>query len=1059
MIDRIISSAIANRWLVMVAMAAFAVFGYFQYERLPIDAVPDITNVQVQINTQAPGYSPLETEQRVTFLVETAMAGLPKLENTRSISAYGLSQVTVVFQDGTDIYFARQMVNERLQEVKGELPAGVTPEMGPVSTGLGEIYLYSVVAEHDARKPDGSAYTPTDLRSIQDWIIRPQLRQVAGVSEVNSIGGNAKAYQVAPDPALLLSYGVTLTDLVKALEANNVNVGAGYIETNGEQKLVRVPGQIVDTDALRRAVIATRNSIPVTVADVAEVGIGKELRSGAATRDGQETVLGTALMLIGENSRIVSQRVADRMTEINKSLPPGVKAEPVYDRTVLVNKTIATVQKNLLEGAILVIAVLFAFLGNLRAALLTALVIPLSLFATFTGMVSSHVSGNLMSLGALDFGLIVDGALIIVENCIMRLAHAQQERGRLLNQSERFEVVYNATREVFKPSLVSVIVIILVNLPIFALTGVEGKMFRPMAFAVIAALVGAFIFSITFIPAACALLLSGKIQEKDNFIVRGAKHVYEPMLRAVLKLRWSVAGVAAAFIVVCGWLASTMGAEFIPNLDEGDVAMEAVRPPGTGVEQGVQMQLKLDQALKKVPEVKTVFARNGTAEVATDVMPPARSDVYVMLKPSEEWPDPKKPKTQILEELQAAAETVPGTLYGFSQPIQLRFNELISGVRSDVAIKIFGDDLPTLLKLAAEVQRVVSATTGSADVKTEQLSGLPLLSVQPRRVDLARYGLSVSDVQDAVSAAIGGKETGLIYEGDARYPLEVRLPEALRVDPEALTRLPLARPNGSYVPLMEVADITATEGPNQISRDNGKRRIVVSANVRGRDLAGFVAEVRGKLESEIKTPPGYYLQYGGTFEQLSSAAKRLQTVVPISLLLIFGLLFMTFGSVKDALLVFSGVPLALTGGILALLLRGIPLSITAGVGFITLSGVAVLSGVVMVSAIRDLRRDGASVEDAIVLGSLLRLRPILMIGLVASLGFLPMALNTSTGAEVQRPLATVVIGGIISATVLSLLVLPALYRLSSSDSDLASAGHAPKPDASPSRHRIAENPT
>jgi len=1032
MIDRIIKFAIDSRWLVMAAVLAFSVFGYFQYARLPIDAVPDITNVQVQINTQAPGYSPLETEQRVTFLVETAMAGLPKLENTRSISAYGLSQVTVVFQDGTDIYFARQWVNERLQEVKSQLPPGVTPQMGPVSTGLGEIYMYSVVADPRARKPDGAAYTPTDLRSIQDWIIRPQLRQVAGVSEVNSIGGNAKQYQVAPDPARLLAYGVTLRDLIGALEANNLNVGAGYIETNGEQKLVRVPGQIADTDALRQAVIATRNTIPVTVADVAEVGFGKELRSGAATRDGEETVLGTALMLIGENSRIVSKRVAERLAEINKTLPAGVKADPVYDRTVLVNQTIATVRKNLLEGAILVIAVLFAFLGNLRAALLTALVIPLSLFATFTGMVSGKVSGNLMSLGALDFGLIVDGALIIVENCILRLAHAQQEHGRLLDRSERFKVIYDATREVFKPSLVSVIVIILVNLPIFALTGVEGKMFRPMAFAVIAALVGAFIFSITFVPAACAVLLSGKVQEKDNFIVRGAKHVYEPMLRAVLKLRWPVASLAVVFVVVCGWLATTLGAEFIPNLDEGDVAMEAVRPPGTGVEQGVQMQLSLDRALKQVPEVKTVFARNGTAEVATDVMPPARSDVYVMLKPQKEWPDPKKPKVLLLEELQKAAETVPGTVYGFSQPIQLRFNELISGVRSDVAIKVFGDDLNTLLKVAGEVQRVVGTTSGAADVKTEQLSGLPILSVQPRRIDLARYGLTVADVQDAVSAAIGGKETGLIYEGDARYPLEVRLPESMRVDPDALSRLPIARPNGNYVPLAEVADLSSSEGPNQISRDNGKRRVVVSANVRGRDLAGFVTEVQSKLEGQVKMPPGYFIRYGGTFEQLASAARRLQTVVPVSLLLIFGLLFMTFGSVKDALLVFSSVPLALTGGILALLVRGIPLSITAGVGFITLSGVAVLSGVVMVSAIRDLLQKGVPLEDAIIQGSMLRLRPILMIGLVASLGFLPMALNTSTGAEVQRPLATVVIGGIISATVLSLLVLPALYRLATS---------------------------
>jgi heavy metal efflux system protein len=725
----------------------------------------------------------------------------------------------------------------------------------------------------------------------------------------------------------------------------------------------------------------------------------------------------------------VSLRVADRLTQINKTLPPGVKAEAVYDRTILVNKTIATVRKNLFEGALLVIVVLFAFLGNLRAALLTALVIPLSLFATFTGMVQSKVSGNLMSLGALDFGLIVDGALIIVENCLLRLGQAQHARGRLLERGERLEVIYNGTREVFKPSLVSVAVIVLVNLPIFALTGVEGKMFHPMAFAVIAALIGALVFSLTFVPAACALLLTGKVREKDNFIVAGAKRLYAPLLRGILGARWAVTGGAVVLVLVCGWLASRMGAEFIPNLDEGDVAMEAIRPPGAGVEQGVQMQLKLNEALKELPEVKTVFARSGTAEVATDVMPPARSDVYVMLKPHKDWPDPNKSKTQLLEELEASAQTVPGTVYGFTQPIQLRFNELISGVRSDVAVKVFGDDLDVLLKLAGHAQRVIQGVPGAADVKTEQVSGLPLLTVQPRRVELARYGVTVADLQDAVSAAIGGRETGLIYEGDARYPLEVRLPERMRVDPQALARLPIARTNGDYVPLLEVADISSVEGPNQISRDNGKRRIVVAANVRGRDLASFVAEARSNIEREVKLPPGYFIQYGGTFEQLASATERLRTVVPLSLLLIFGLLFVTFGSVKDALLVFSGVPLALTGGVLALLLTGIPLSITAGVGFITLSGVAVLTGVIMVSAFRDLLQQGKTLEQAIIEGALLRLRPILMIGLVASLGFLPMAFNTGTGAEVQRPLATVVIGGILSATVLSLVVLPALYRL------------------------------
>jgi cobalt-zinc-cadmium resistance protein CzcA len=1028
-IARIIDLSIRQRWIVMILVAAFAGFGVYQYQKLAIDAVPDITNVQVQINTQAPGYSPLEVEQRVTFLVETAMSGLPHLERSRSVSAYGLSQVTVVFEEGTDIYFARQLVNERLQEVKSQLPSGVEPEMGPVSTGLGEIYLYTVTASRDARKADGTAYTPTDLRSVQDWIIRPQLRQVPGVSEVNSIGGFAKQYQVAPDPARLLSFGVTLSDLVNALSANNLNVGAGYIERNGEQYLVRVPGQLADEDGIRRAVVSTHDNIPITVGDLAEVTIGKELRTGAATQDGHETVLGTAMMLIGENSRVVSERVAARLIEINKRLPPGIVATPVYDRTILVNKTIATVQKNLIEGAVLVIAVLFLFLGNLRAALLTAAVIPLALLATFTGMVQGGVSGNLMSLGALDFGLIVDGALIIVENCILRLAQAQHEHGRLLERGERFEVVFNATREVFRPSLVSVIVIVLVNLPIFALSGVEGKMFYPMAFAVVAALVGALIFSITFVPAACALLLSGKVQEKDNIAVAFAKRIYGPLLTNVLRFRGTVVAAAIVLVLVCGFLASRMGAEFIPSLDEGDIAIETNRPVSTGIEQAVAMQLQLNRALLKLPEVETVFARNGTAEVATDLMPPGRADTYVMLKPRDKWRDPNKPKAQLISEIEDALKPVPGTTFGFTQPIQLRFNELISGVRSDVAVKIFGDDLDELVRLAAEAQKIVSRIPGAADVKTEQAAGLPLLTVEPRRTQLARYGLTVANIQDVVSAALGGKETGLIYEGDARYPLEVRLPEQLRTDPETLKRLPLTRPGGAYVPLAEVADVRFSEGPNQVSRDNGKRFIVVMANVRGRDLAGFVTEARSKLSSDLKLPPAYYVEYGGTFEQLASASARLSVLVPLSLLLILGLLIVTFGSFKDALLVFSGVPLALTGGILALLIRGIPLSITAGVGFITLCGVSVLTGVVMVSYIRDLIRDGVALEDAIFQGALTRLRPILMIGLVASLGFLPMALNTGTGAEVQRPLATVVIGGIISATLLSLFVLPALYRM------------------------------
>ena len=1029
MIDAIIRLSIERRWVVLSVIAAVAALGVFNYQRLPIDAVPDITNVQVQINTVAPGYSPLEVEQRITFTVETAMAGMPKLDYTRSSSRYGLSQVTVVFADGTDIYFARQRISERLQEVKNQLPPDIEPEMGPISTGLGEIFLYTIAAETGAKQPDGTPYDSMALRTIQDWIIRPQLRQVPGVAEVNSTGGYVKQFHVLPNPAKLLAFGLTFSSVIEALERNNANVGAGYLERNGEQFLIRAPGQVTGINDLERVIVAHRNGVPVTVKDVADVGIGKELRTGAATRDGQETVQGMAVMLVGENSRTVSRRVAAKLAEVNRSLPPGVTAEAVYDRTYLVDKTIATVQKNLLEGAALVLVVLLAFLGNLRAALVTALVIPLSMLFLITGMVESQVSANLMSLGALDFGLIVDGAVIIVENCILRLSERQHRLGRLLETDERLHVVFVATREVFTPSLVSVVLVVLVNLPIFALTGVEGKMFRPMAFTVVTALAGALVLSLTFVPAALALVLRGRIAEQDNPLVAAAKRLYVPALRVALTHRLPVVMAAVVLVLASMWLTTRMGAEFVPSLDEGDVAVEVIRTPGTGMEQSIAMQGALEKAMLKVPEVKTMFARLGTSEVATDPAPPGRGDAYIMLKPREAWPDPGKSSAQLLDELEAAANQMPGSILEFSQPIQLRFNELISGVRSDFAVKVFGDDLDTLLTLGNQVSALVSRTTGAAEVKVEQVGGLPMLLIQANRPALYRYGLNVADVQDVIAVALGGKEAGQVFEGDRRFDLVVRLPEALRTNLTAIERLPVPLPDGGYVPLAEVATLSFAPGPNQVSRENGKRRVVVTANVRGRDLASFVAEVQARIGAQFKPPPGYWVSYGGTFEQLESATKRLRLLVPLTLLMIFGLLLLTFGSAKDALLVFSGVPLALTGGVAALWLRGIPLSISAGVGFITLSGVAVLTGVVMVSAFRDLREQGVSLEDAITQGALLRLRPILMIALVASLGFLPMALNTGTGAEVQRPLATVVIGGILSATLLSLLVLPALYRL------------------------------
>ncbi|HKQ81599.1 MAG TPA: CusA/CzcA family heavy metal efflux RND transporter [Steroidobacteraceae bacterium] len=1028
MIDTLLRLSLARRWIVLFLVLAAAIAGLWSYQRLPIDAVPDITNVQVQINTEAAGYSPLEVEQRITYLVEIATAGLPHLEYTRSLSRYGLSQVTAVFEDGTDIYFARNLISERLQQAKAQLPSGIEPEMGPIATGLGEIFLYTVHAEPTARQRNGQPYDATALRALQDWVIRPQLRQVAGVTEVNTIGGYERQYHVTPDPARLLAHGLTFEDIVTALKQNNANVGAGYIERNGEQYLIRSPGQVADIPAIEQIIVAHRG-VPVTIRDVADVVYGKQLRTGAATRDGAETVLGTAVMLIGENSRRVSKAVANKLAEINRTLPDGIAAEPVYDRTVLVEKTISTVQTNLLEGAILVVAVLLLMLGNVRAALLTAMVIPLSMLLLMTGMVATQVSANLMSLGALDFGLIVDGAVIIVENCILRLAQQQHRLDRLLSLEERLQTVFAATREVFKPSLVSVLVVILVNVPILALTGIEGKMFRPMALTVIIALIAALVLSLTFVPAAVALFLRGKIEEKENVIVRGARTAYAPILDAALRFRGFVLAGALVFVVLCGWLGSRLGSEFTPNLDEGDLAVQALRIPGTSLSQSLEMQFQLERALENLPEVKTYFSRVGTAEVATDPMPPNISDGYVMLKDRREWPDPKKSKADLAREIEAKLEAVPGNAFEISQPIQLRFNELISGVRSDLGIKVYGDDLDQLLRSGNAIARIMSSVAGAEGVKVEQVAGLPMLSVEPDRRALYRYGLDVAAVQNVLTAATGGEAAGQIFEGDQRFDLVVRLPEHLRNDIAALSRLPVPLPDRAYVPLGEVATLKLTSGPNQIGRENGKRRLVVSGNVRDRDLGSFVTEVQRKVEQQVQLPAGYWLDYGGTFEQLESASQRLALLVPLTLALIFALLLMTFGSAKDAMLVFSGVPLALTGGVLALWMREIPLSITAGVGFITLSGVAVLTGVVMVAAFRDRLATGAAIDQAIREGAMLRLRPVLMVGLVAALGFLPMALNTGTGAEVQRPLATVVIGGIVSSTLLTLLVLPGLYRI------------------------------
>jgi cobalt-zinc-cadmium resistance protein CzcA len=1036
MFERIINFSIAQRWLVLLIVIGMAGVGIYNYQKLPIDAVPDITNVQVQINTAAPGFSPLETEQRITYPIETVMAGLPHLEQTRSLSRYGLSQVTVTFKDGTDIYFARQLVNERLQEAKERLPAGVTPSMGPISTGLGEIYLWTVEAKEGAKKADGTEYTPTDLREIQDWIIKPQLRIVPGVTEINTIGGYAKEYQVAPNAERLASYGFTLKNIVEALDANNSTAGAGYIEKQGEQLLVRAPGQVRTPAEIGNIILGAVGGVPIRIRDVAGVGVGRELRTGAATENGREVVLGTVFMLIGENSRAVSQAVDKKMVEINRSLPAGVHAVTVYDRTVLVDKAIKTVKKNLLEGALLVVAVLFLFLGNIRAALITAMVIPLSMLFTFTGMVTWKVSANLLSLGALDFGIIIDGAVVIVENCVRRLAHTQEKLGRPLTLKERFHEVFLASGEARRPLLFGQLIIMVVYLPIFALTGVEGRMFHPMAITVVIALVGAMILSITFIPAAVALFIGKTVAEKESKLMLGAKRLYEPLLARVMANGAIVLTFAAVTVVLAGLLVTRLGSEFAPSLNEGDFAINVQRIPGTSLSQTVAMQSKLEIALKTAhPEIERVFARTGTAEVASDPMPPNVSDGYIMLKPESAWPTPRKSRDQLLAAIQKTADAVPGNAYEFSQPIQLRFNELISGVRSDVAVKLFGDDMDVLGATSAQIAAAMSKVPGATDVKVEQASGLPMLTVQIDRDKASRYGLNIGEVQDAIATAMGGREAGTLFEGDRRFDIVVRLPEKARNNLDAMKRLPISLPRvdgasggPNFIPLGEIATLVVAPGPNQISREAGKRRVVISANVRGRDIGSFVGEAKTAIDKAVKVPPAYWTTWGGQFEQLQSATQRLQVVVPMALLLVFVLLFAMFGNLRDGLIVFSGIPLALTGGILALWLRGIPLSISAAVGFIALSGVAVLNGLVMLSFIRSLREGGSALESAITEGALTRLRPVLMTALVASLGFVPMAIATGTGAEVQRPLATVVIGGIISSTALTLLVLPLLYR-------------------------------
>ncbi|AVZ03430.1 CusA/CzcA family heavy metal efflux RND transporter [Acinetobacter pittii] len=1024
--DRIIQFSINNAIWVMMFVIAWIGVGIYSYQKLSIDAVPDITNVQVQINSQANGFTAPEVEQRITYPIENAMSGIPNLEQTRSISRYGLSQVTIIFKDGTDIYWARQLINQRLQEAKSALPDSIDPQMSPISTGLGEIYQWVVKAEPNAKKADGSAYSAMDLREIQDWIIRPQLQRVQGVAEVNSIGGYNKTYVVSPDLTRLQQLQIPLTDLQDALQNNNENRGAGFIEENGQQLTVRVPGMLTSIQDIQNVTVATKNSLPIRVADVASVSIGHDLRTGGATYNGQETVLGIAMMMMGENSKTIAKAIDDKVQEIQRSLPQGVVIETVYDRSSLVDKAIKTVAKNLIEGAILVIVILFIFLGNFRAALITACIIPLAMLFTLTGMAEQKISANLMSLGALDFGIIVDGAVVIVENCIRRLAEAQHLKGRLLTRSERFTEVFLAAKQARRPLIFGQIIIMVVYLPIFALAGVEAKMFHPMAMTVVLALLGAIILSVTFVPAAVALFVTGEVKEKESRWMMTLKKGYAGLLDKAYAFRYVVVTAAVSILILTSAIATRVGSEFAPQLSEGDFALQLMRAPSTGIEESLKIQENVEkQLLKAFPEIKAIFARTGTAEVATDVMPPNISDGIVLLKPHDQWPNPKETIDELRTRMLQFVNQIPGNNSEFSQPIELRFNELISGVRSDIGVKVFGDDMQVLNQEAEKIAQQLRSIPGASEVKVEQTDGLPLLNVDVDHALAAQYGLSVKSIQDIVAASIGGQSVGQILQGDRRFDFVIRLQEDMRT-PQQLAQLPIRLPNGGLIQLQDVAKVENILGLAQVSRENGKRRVIVTANVRDRDLGSFVQEMQSKLAQQ-KLPSGYWLGYGGQFENLASATARMQIVVPMALIMIFVLLMAVFSNFKDSLLVFSGVPFALSGGLVALWLRDIPLSMSAGVGFIALSGVAVLNGLVMLTFIKELRAT-LDVHAATWKGAVLRLRPVLMTAFVASLGFIPMALATGTGAEVQRPLATVVIGGIISSTILTLVLLPVIYR-------------------------------
>lgn len=1019
------------RLLVFAFVVIVAAVGVRSAQQLPIDAVPDITNVQVQVLTNVPALGPVDVERTITFPVEASMSGLPGVEEIRSVSRFGLSAVTIVFEEGTDLLRARQLISERLVQARERLPAGASPELGPLSSGLGEIFQFEVRADNmcAAGQPDTEqCYSPMELRSVLDWFVAYELRSVPGVVEVNSFGGELKTYEVEVLPDRLRALNVSLNDLFEAIERNNATAGGGYLVRSGEQLLVRGEGRIQSLDEIGDVLIETReDGVPVRVRDVARVHLAPLIRQGAVTRDGRgEVVTGIVMMLVGANGREVVESVKAKITQISPSLPPGVRIDVFYDRSDLVNRTIHTVGKNLAEGALFVIAVLFLLLGSIRGGLIVAAAIPFAMLAAFTAMKALGLSGNLMSLGAIDFGIVVDGSIIVVENAVVHLAAAARGQKRPMTYNEAADVVLTSTLDVRKAALFGEAIIVIVYIPILTLAGIEGKMFKPMAITVLFALLGAFVASLTFVPVLVATFLRQHTEEKEPFIVRLLHRVYPRLLAPLMKAPKKVIAISLVLLVASGVVASRMGAEFVPRLDEGAIAIQILRLPSVSLEESVQGSTRFERVIREFPEVVTVVSKTGRAEIATDPMGVELSDCIVILKPQDEWTTAHT-REELIQRMSARfAEALPGLGFSFSQPIELRMAELISGTRSDVAITIYGDDLATLERLSLQVQGVVRGIPGASDVRGEQLAGLPTLEVTVDRAAASRYGISVRDALDAIEA-LGGRNVGEVYEGERRFRLQVRVPSGLRDDIDQVRNLPVSGQSGPLVPLGQIASIQIVDSPASVSREAVRRRTNVETNVRGRDLASFVGEAQTRVRDQVQMPPGYVVQWGGQFENLSAASERLAVAVPVALGLIFILLYMAFGQLKPALLIYLNVPFAAVGGVFLLALRGMPFSISAAIGFIALFGIAVLNGVVLVTTIKKLREQGKSPLEAAQEGAESRLRAVVMTATVAALGFIPMALSSSAGAEVQRPLATVVIGGLVSATFLTLFVLPTVY--------------------------------